>query len=103
VWGAQDVGGYLERQAAWQVLYARAEHNEFIVGARAWNEALPTIIAAFFVTSRASAEAVEATRAQHAAFLAKHPTSHVPLVSMDPLNFSDPFAPLDTRGRLAKR
>ena len=49
-WRPADFPAYLRRQEKWQLLNHRLEHNEIIVDKWQWNNALPRIIDAFFVT-----------------------------------------------------
>ena len=89
-WRLEDTGAYLQRQAAWQVLYNRLEHNEFIVDATAWDDALPDLIQAFFVSSTATVEAYRTKRVREA-FMKLYGVK-VPLVTLDLNDWYEPFS-----------
>lgn len=93
-WSPADFGGYLHRQAAWQIRYRRLQYNEIIVDGDDATAHLPDSVDAIFYTV-GGAEAQRA-REQHAQFLAEYPSlsaADVPLVVLDLDNWSHPFAP----------
>ena len=94
-----DISKYLARQAAWQVVNSRLQHNEFIIGGKEWDQKLPDLIDAFFV---AKGSAAAQTASYHERFLAAYPhmsASDVPLVTMDLANWATPFSSLNGRAR----
>ena len=94
-WRPADFGKYLERQATWQRRYGQLEHNEIVIEGRQWDGALPGLIEAFFVSTRASDHDIAYTRDAYARFNAAwpQPVQMSPLlVRLDPAEWERPFS-----------
>jgi len=93
-WRPEDFPGYLERQAKWQVLNNRLEHNEIIIESMEWNDAVPALVDAFFVKK---GHDQDGAREQHRKFLAEYPTLDevdVPLLELDVVEWENPLTPI---------
>ena len=89
-WRPADFPAYLRRQEKWQLLNHRLEHNEIIVDKWQWNNALPRIIDAFFVTKgQQPAHMAEL----HKQFLAEYGLAEeiCPMVALDPYDWENPI------------
>ena len=90
-WKPNDVGIYLQRQTAWQILKHRLEHNEFVVDGEHYANMLPHCVEAFVQVNGPNDKA----QAQHAQFLDAFglDASQVPLVRMYTSNWEAPIWP----------
>lgn len=92
MWRPADVGSWLEIQATWQRTHSDWERNEFIIDGPAWENALPQLIDAIFITK---GKTERLARRVHSNFLQQYPhltEVDVPLVVFNPDNWETPFS-----------
>lgn len=74
----------------------RAVRGKVIVSSAVWSDSLPRSFVAFFYPSTPAChddgDCEARTRRAHAAFLRDFPASDVPLLTLDPANWNEPFA-----------
>ena len=101
-WRVRDFAIHLQRQAAWQKLNHRYEHNEIIVDGDTCTARLPWCIGAFFyVVSDSSKDEIRdaqrLARQQQDALLREYPhvsREEIPVVAFDLRNWREPFSKL---------